>query len=270
MSRTFPLSLACAFLAACAWSGHARAVLITGTSGTLFDSGGMENQIAPNDDPNNGALPGAWDTRSEGSSSSISVQGSPSPIFAFEGNNYLQVARFDTGSSVIWANFEGGTQSGGTVHAEFAMFIPTNAPADTAHLLVTNADGGEGTGSERSLVLLTGRTALGSIDYLDPNTVNWTATGLTYATGVWQVWKYDIDFVSKTYVVTVDGNSTAALPFFENATYGADHLIFRNGGDFVGPYYVDAVPEPATGTLMAFGCVALLRNKTARSRRKPC
>ena len=148
-------------------------------------------------------------------------------------------------------------QTAGKIHAEF-MALVTSSSMSSFGITDTSP---YSTGV--SAWLLTSTTNA-DVNFFAAG--NYDDTGVDYISGVWQKWEIDLDLDSDTYTVTVDGSKSGTITV-EHADRDAAYFIARVSAKG-GQHYIDAVPEPATITLLGLCGLCLAGYCYLRKRRR--
>lgn len=207
------------------------------------------------------ATTGAW-TINEPATTTTQVTSFGTPGAA-EGNQYLRSARTTTGGFNDFANF--GMQTGGTLHAEFMYYVVnsgtfTEKPFGT-QISMTTSDGPAFATDYR--FLLSNRTSTHTIWNYNGTAEADQDTGVPYLPGTWQLWEIDVNLDTQTFTFSIDGNSSASIPFMRTGN-NASYINFNSGNNNT-QFLVDAVPVPEPTTLGTIGTAGLLL--AARRRR---
>lgn len=203
--------------------------------------------------PNNAALPGTW-------------AGNPPPRVtvvsdavpgAFQGTNYLKLHR-ETTFADSFAQFASTPVTIGFMHTEVMLYIPSGNQSPVEIVVSAGLEYG---GFPSAWVTDAFANPNGDVTFYNHALGQTVDTGIDYEVDVWQKWELDHDIAGGTFTITVDGNSTSALPFIDPIIGGEGirMVSFRVGNDNA-VFYMDAVravPEPASIALLIAGAVGL-------------
>ena len=188
---------------------------------------------------------GTWVNTGSVNSVNVITSTTPPNPGPFEGAHYVSNFR-----QTLLTNSEGNldgsfiTQStaGDTLRFSTMLYFPANSGSFRAALFLDNGDftsaggivGPDGNGD----VLAEVGSGFGVVD-----------TGIHYTPDAWQRW--DITYVlgASTFSVSVDGINATGLP--THATGPFSKLEINNGNGNAGTFFVDAVPTPEPGSLVA-------------------
>ena len=242
-----------------ALAGTAHADFIThddGTTVTTVFSETYENQTvgAVPTDANVSPGPGTWDNVSySGAGGNIVDVVNDAFPGAAEGSKYLKLARPFDGSAVVTRNV--GAITTGSVHAEFMVYSESDSVMFNA-----SADGG-GEGMNAGTIMALDPLSDGTLQkltgvYGDLGLLQAAGGGnMTYASGDWQKWEFDIDMDADSYVLTIDGAPSAVTALNQTGrTMSYLGTRMHQGATA----YLDAVPEPSTVLLISLSLVGLV------------
>ena len=253
-----------------ALAGAAHANLITHDGVTVFEET-FENQVV-GEPPVGGPPvnvtpitplispgPGGWEFGYGGAfgetvttlDSSTQVVEAPAP---FEGNQFMEVRRFDDGG--IYAGRDVGSDFvDGLIHAEMMVYQTANVQNQgSVHFNASPTTFSEGTGGDAlfhvysftgdRVLIYTTPPAFGAGHFL----MKQSGGILEYELETWQKWEFDIDLDNKNFAVTINGERSLTEPFITGNENNALRF-FGTRAQFGSLAYFDATdPNVATPT----------------------
>ena len=187
---------------------------------------------------------------------------SPDPGPA-EGINYLRDFRnFDDGS-----NNQGfglvPTAAQTTAGQKIQMSMMVNVGANSAAFFGPSVTSPNGTLAGAFAYIIASSSAAGGTgfvrNYDGASSVN---TSVPFVEGVWQRWDLVFTVGSNLYDLTVAGNSqTGIVGFGTGGNFAGIEFFNGSGSNGGGSFYLDAVPEPTSLTLLMLGGIGLFAAK---------
>ncbi len=258
--------IVCVAAVAAALAVPAQATIVrNGTTNIFVDTYEGPNGVNPNQPTaDNGALPGDWANGNLGGFL-VREQGwnveTPNP--AAEGTQV--VGQFSTGVTGgpgadlgAWASFS--TQNSGTIVVDTMIYLWPTASNDRTYGVfeLENVDH-----SGRAYAILITKLANGDMRISDDFSGGGSLPTLSplLQPGQWQRLMIEYELGSTDLTVTLDGTSETINNIGSGGISAATHLDIRGANQQF--FYLDAVPEPGTLSLLALGGLMILR----RSRR---
>lgn len=226
-------------------TGVAQAMLVTHNTAAVFEDDFEADTL--NVAPNNPAI-GSWATEAYGNSQIVVTDAAvPGSI---EGDKYLKL--YDDGTCNTHAKFTDQTITAGTLRIEYMSYIPEDD--SSAVFALTQDTSGIGLNGALFWVVASSGNTVGSYD---GSTVN--DTGVDWIIGAWQKWVFDVNLDTGKFTVSVGGSTSSELDLWRPDNI-AKNFVFR-GGKSGETFYVDAIPEPATISILALAGLGILRRK---------
>ena len=242
----------------------ANAVTITNTTTSTvlgsddFESASVVDHLAytanPTDaDPDNPSA-GTWSV-TEGNTGLVQVTDYGTPG-AFEGDNYLRIHRTtESGAPDAELRVAEQATTNDAIHFEAMINHPVNNISGALVLLYGN----DSNSVEQILVTLYFKSDGKIHSY---NGSSWDNTNISYTANAWEELEMDWLVGADTFSLTYDGTTASNLAV-RNTNVGSFTSVFFTNG--ISTFYLDAIPEPATISLLVLGGIGILVRRRRRS-----
>lgn len=215
----------------------AQAVLVTTGNNAVLLADDFEAPVARGIGvlPDNGDLPGTWSVHTGQPGGYVDLRAAA----GYRGTQIARLHRSRVGGgerAELRGEFAQPVSSG---KISVALMVSSNFTDALATFTLSESTNFTGTDSVRLMA-----RADGQIVRWDGN--EWQKTGLRHFPGSWQKWNIEIDLATKSFALTVDGDTAADLPFSANST-GVIGYFMANVGAPAGSgqdryFFIDAIP----------------------------
>lgn len=207
-----------------------------------------------------GAAPSGW--TGAGGLSRVTDAASPG---AYQGRQYLSVDKEPATTGDVKYTFPTPIQanSGQTINLDTMLWVPTAAPNGSVWYQSSWYDTtGVVSGANNSPILMAFfGTTVGDLDVRAYNGTAYQTTGLSLTGGAWN--RFEIDYTpgANNWTLTINGTSQVLTTFNSRATDRGIGTIqfFINTAAAGNPFFLDAVPEPASLPLLGMGSLVMLQ-----------
>lgn len=207
----------------------------------------------------NGMLPGSWAAGNLAGALVREQAYNEETPNAFEGTQIM--GQFSTGVTGgpgadygAWASFD--TQTSGTIVFDTEIYLWPTASNDRMYGIFELEDGGHG---NRAYAVAIQKDNNGNMKIWDDFTGGSSLSTLTPLVSQWQRLTIAYELGTTDLTVTLDGVSQTINGIGSGGISNATHLDIRGGNQHF--FYLDAVPEPGTLSLLALGGLMFLRRR---------